>query len=127
MQKNKRIATLSDLGLMLTDPEKENAVLFNEMLTTQQAVVLQEALGASKEASLSVQRFTASSAREVLNKADNELSGVVSTAVANLALYRDSIVAANTSECDFRIDDLMNYEAPVSLYLVIRPSDIDRL
>lgn len=126
-RKENRTATLSDLGLMLADPEKENAILFQEMLNSEQAIVLQEFLGASKEESLSVQRFIASSAREMLNKADNELSGVVFTAVANLALYRDLIVAANTSECDFRIDDLMNYEAPVSLYLVIRPSDIDRL
>lgn len=89
--------------------------------------MLQNFLGASKEEAMSVQSFIASSAREMLNKADNELSGVVSTAVANLALYRDPIVAANTSDCDFRIDDLMDYESPVSLYLVIRPSDIDRL
>lgn len=126
-KKENRTANLSDLGLMLANPEKENDVLFQEMLNSEQAVVLQEFLDASKEESLSVQRFIASSAREMLNKADNELSGVVSTAVANLALYRDPIVAANTSHCDFRIDDLMNYEAPVSLYLVIRPSDIDRL
>lgn len=127
LQKKDRIANLSDLGLMLADPEKDNAVLFQEMLIADHATFLQNALGASKEEALSVQRFIASSAREMLNKADNELSGVVSTAVANLALYRDPIVAANTAECDFRIDDLMNYEAPISLYLVIRPSDIDRL
>jgi type IV secretion system protein VirD4 len=127
LQKEKRIANLSDLGLMLADPEKENTVLFNEMLTGQQAIVLEQALGASKEAALSVQQFIASSAREILNKAENEMSGVVSTSVANLALYRDPIVAKNTSFCDFRIEDLMNYESPVSLYLVIRPSDIDRL
>lgn len=54
--------------------------------------------------------FIASSAREMLNKAENEASGVVSTALTNLALYRDPVVALNTSRCDFRIHDLMNAE-----------------
>ena len=47
--------------------------------------------------------FIASSAREMSNKAENEASGVVSTALTNLALYRDPVVALNTSHCDFRI------------------------
>ncbi|MEG6502662.1 MULTISPECIES: type IV secretory system conjugative DNA transfer family protein [unclassified Desulfovibrio] len=61
------------------------------------------------------------------NKAENEASGVVSTALTNLALYRDPVVALNTGHCDFRIDDLMNHEKPVNLYLVISPADIDRM
>ena len=61
------------------------------------------------------------------NKAENEASGVISTALVNLALYRDPIVALNTSRCDFRIADLMNHETPVNLYLVISPADIDRV
>ena len=63
----------------------------------------------------------------MLNKAENEASGVVSTALTNLALYRDPVVALNTSRCDFRIHDLMNAENPVNLYLVISPADIDRM
>src|SRR3546814_19137276 len=43
-----------------------------------------------------------------------------------LGLYRDPIVAQNTSLCDWRIADLMDAEHPVSLYLVIPPSDISR-
>lgn len=51
----------------------------------------------------------------------------MSTALTNLALYRDPVVALNTSRCDFRIHDLMNAENPVNLYLVISPADIDRM
>src|SRR5690606_33945109 len=69
----------------------------------------------------------ASCAREMLNKAENELSGVVSTAMSFLSLYRDPIVAKNTEVSEFRIDDLMNHEKPVSLYLIVPPSDKDRL
>ncbi|MDR2947446.1 MAG: type IV secretory system conjugative DNA transfer family protein, partial [Candidatus Adiutrix sp.] len=43
------------------------------------------------------------------------------------ALYKDPVVARNVSRCDFRLNDLMNYEVPVNLYLVISPADIDRL
>ena len=68
----------------------------------------------------------ASIARELLNKSDNERSGVVSTAMSFLGLYRDPLIAANTARSDWRIADLMDAERPVSLYLVVPPSDISR-
>ena len=68
----------------------------------------------------------ASIARELLNKSDNERSGVVSTAMSFLGLYRDPLIAANTARSDWRIADLMHAERPVSLYLVVPPSDISR-
>ncbi|WP_144150568.1 conjugal transfer protein TraG [Paraburkholderia sp. BCC1885] len=68
----------------------------------------------------------ASAAREVLNKSDNERSGVLSTAMSFLGLYRDPTVAEVTSRCDWRIADLIASESPVSLYLVVPPSDISR-
>lgn len=68
----------------------------------------------------------ASTAREMMNKAENELSGVLSTAMSFLGLYRDPIIAKNTEASDFKISDLMNADNPVSLYLVVPPSDIDR-
>ncbi len=69
----------------------------------------------------------AAAAREMLNKSDNERSGVLSTAMSFLSLYRDPIVAANTADSDFRIVDLMQSDKPLSLYLVIPPSDTNRL
>src|SRR6266851_3160249 len=68
----------------------------------------------------------ASAARELLNKSDNERSGVLSTAMSFLGLYRDPVVAEVTSRCDWRIADLIDAEHPVSLYLVVPPSDINR-
>lgn len=68
----------------------------------------------------------ASAAREVLNKSDNERSGVLSTAMSFLGLYRDPTVGAVTSRCDWRIADLISAPHPVSLYLVVPPSDISR-
>lgn len=69
----------------------------------------------------------AQAARSLLNSAEEERSSIISTAVSFLTLYRDPIVARNTSVCDFRVADLMNHEKPVSLYLVVPPSDKDRL
>jgi len=66
-------------------------------------------------------------AREMLNKAEQELSGVVGSAASYLNLYVDPIVSRNTEYSEFKIDQLMNSEKPVSLYLVIKPSDKDRL
>lgn len=69
----------------------------------------------------------AAAARDMLNKSENERSGVLSTAMSFLSLYRDPIVARNTEDSDFEILDLMRKESPMSLYLVIPPSDINRL
>ena len=69
----------------------------------------------------------AAAARDMLNKANEEQSSVLSSSISYLTLYRDPIVARNTAQCDFRISDLMNHDRPVSLYLVVPPSDKDRL
>lgn len=69
----------------------------------------------------------AQASQSFLNKAPNEASGVLSTALSFLSLYRDPIVARNTSISEWKISDLMHQNKPVSLYLVVPPSDKDRL
>ncbi len=68
----------------------------------------------------------AQAARELLNKSENERSGVLSTALSFLGLYRDPVVAAATTRCDWRIADLVDGPEPVSLYLATPPSDLSR-
>ena len=68
----------------------------------------------------------ASAARELLNKSDNERSGVLSTAMSFLGLYRDPVVAEVTRRCDWRIADIVEGKQPTTLYLVVPPSDINR-
>ena len=68
----------------------------------------------------------ASAARELLNKSDNERSGVLSTAMSFLGLYRDPVVAEVTRRCDWRITDIVTARHPTTLYLVVPPSDINR-
>ncbi|MGY4372701.1 type IV secretory pathway TraG/TraD family ATPase VirD4 [Bradyrhizobium sp. i1.3.6] len=74
----------------------------------------------------SVHPVVASAARELLNKSENERSGVLSTAMSFLGLYRDPVVAKITARSDWRIRDLVDGAEPVSLYLVVPPSDIVR-
>jgi type IV secretion system protein VirD4 len=68
----------------------------------------------------------AQAARELLNKSDNERSGVLSTAMSFLGLYRDPVVAQATGRCEWRIEDLVSAASPATLYLVVPPSDISR-
>ena len=105
--------TLRGVANFLSDPACPFEVTLHRMLATKH-------LGDSPHG------VVASAAREVLNKSENERSGVLSTAMSFLGLYRDPTVAEVTSRCDWRIADLISAEHPVSLYLVVPPSDISR-
>jgi type IV secretion system protein VirD4 len=69
----------------------------------------------------------AQEAQSILNKPDEEAGSVLSTVISNLGLFRDPVVAKNTSKSSFKIRDLMNNDDPVSCYLVINPNDQLRL
>ena len=125
--KAKRTATLSDLGNMLADKDRTIEQLFEEMLKTDHASLVAECFPSGAIGGEDIHTFIASSAREMLNKSANECSGVVGTAVSNLALYRDPVVAMNTARSDFRVRDLLHHEKPVSLYLVVSPTDVNRV
>src|SRR5262245_32787616 len=109
--------TLARVATFLADPSRSILRTLKIMLTTNH-------LGTQTEPQ--VHPVVASIARELLNKSDNERSGVVSTAMSFLGLYRDPLIAANTARSDWRIADLIDAERPVSLYLVVPPSDISR-
>ena len=109
--------TLARVASFLSDPLRSFEHTLRAMMATNH-------LGTTEHPV--VHPVVASAAREVLNKSDNERSGVLSTAMSFLGLYRDPTVALSTSACDWRIADLMDAENPVSLYLVIPPSDISR-
>jgi type IV secretion system protein VirD4 len=66
-------------------------------------------------------------ARTFISKPDKERASIESTAISFLQLWRDPVVAANTSTSDFRARDLMNADAPVSLYLDVPPADLTRV
>ncbi|WP_443694921.1 type IV secretory system conjugative DNA transfer family protein [Pseudomonas sp.] len=65
--------------------------------------------------------------RRMLGTPARELGSIISTANNALSLYRDPIVGENTSRCDFKIEDLMDHERPVSLYFITSPRNADRM
>ncbi len=109
--------TLARVASFLSDPQRPFTATLRQMMTTNH-------LGTPDAPR--VHPVVASAAREVLNKSDNERSGVLSTAMSFLGLYRDPTVAEVTSGCDWRIADLVEGKSPLSLYLVVPPSDISR-
>ena len=109
--------TLARVATFLSDPQRSFVATLRRMMSTNH-------LGTSDAPQ--VHPVVASAAREVLNKSENERSGVLSTAMSFLGLYRDPTVAEVTSRCDWRIADLIDAKQPVSLYLVVPPSDISR-
>ena len=126
LHRENRHGTLFDLAGLLAEEGRGIDELFEEMLATDHTALL-DAIYPSGHEATAVHAFVAAAARDMLNKADKEVSGVVSSAVVNLSLYRDPVVAMNTERCDFRLHDLMHSERPINLYLVISPADIDRL
>ena len=110
--------TLARVASFLSDPSKTFERTLLEMMSTNH-------LGAEGGAP-KTHPVVAQAARELFNKSENERSGVLSTAMSFLGLYRDPTVAEVTSKCDWRIADLVDAEKPVSLYLVVPPSDISR-
>ncbi len=105
--------TLAGVASFLSDPDRTQMDTLQRMLTTSHLAT-------------GPHPVVSQAAREMLNKSENELSGVFSTAMSCLGLYRDPVIAQNTSASDFRIADLMNGDSPVSLYLVVPPSDLAR-
>jgi type IV secretion system protein VirD4 len=115
------------LHVLYTEPDKTLAGVANflsdpgrEILQTLDVMMKTPHLGGRPHP------VVASAARELLNKSENERSGVLSTAMSFLGLYRDPVVARVTSRCDWRISDLVTRDRPTTLYLVIPPSDISR-
>ena len=106
--------TLAGVASFLSDPKRPIETTLRAMMTTQH-------LGEA-----GTHPVIASAARELLNKSENERSGVLSTAMSFLGLYRDPVVAQVTRRCDWRIRDLIEDERPTTLYLVVPPSDISR-
>lgn len=106
--------TLAGVAAFLSDPKRPIEATLKAMMTTPH-------LGEHGP-----HPVVASTARELLNKSENERSGVLSTAMSFLGLYRDPVVAQVTRRCEWRIADLIADSRPTTLYLVVPPSDISR-
>src|SRR5947209_7003054 len=123
----KRVASLADLARVFTKP----GMGFRETLKELESYIHDPA-NAHKWQTPDGERTAThpvvrEKVQEMLDKEDRDFGGVLSTAKTALTLYSDPLVAQNTSASDFTIADLVNYERPISLYLVVPPSDKIRL
>jgi type IV secretion system protein VirD4 len=105
--------SLGAVARFLSNPEAPIYDTFQRMLTT-------------RHLPSGPHPLVAQYAREMMDKSENELASIVSTAKTCLNLYNDPLIDRNTRTSDFQIADLMNAHDPVSLYLVVAPSDIVR-
>ena len=74
-----------------------------------------------------VHSIIAAIGNQQLARADRERSSVFSTAVRAVQTFKDPLIRRNTSESDFSLSDFADSENPISLYLTVPYSDIDRL
>jgi type IV secretion system protein VirD4 len=107
-------ATFPNIDRMLVDPHTNIADLLIEM--TQYLHVEGK-----------THPVISASARDMIDRPEEEAGSVLSTLKSYLALYRDPVVAHNVSASDFCIKDLMHHNMPVSLYIVTQPNDKARL
>ena len=107
-------ATLPAMDAMLADPSRKSKDLWQEMVDYQHTQDGNHAV-------------VGSSARDMLDRPEEEAGSVLSTAKSYLSLYRDPVVAKNVSKSEFRIKQLMHHDQPVSLYVITQPNDKARL
>ena len=109
-----KTGALPDVAWALSDPNRPIEGLYREMrLNTWADGELHPTIAAS--------------ARDMENRPPEERGSVLSTAMSFLSLYRDPLIARNVSRSDFAISHLMNHIRPVTLYLIVRAEDKDRL
>lgn len=111
---NGTMASLPSVDAMLVDPTRDIAKLWVEMTT------FSHLNGQNNP-------IVNASARDMMDRPEEEAGSVLSTAKSFLALYRDPVVANNVSRSEFKIKDLMHDDNAVSLYIVTQPTDKARL
>lgn len=131
-KKEQRMANLCDLAYAFAD----ETVLFDGMVKHKHAAAYialcqvqwpdADKEKIAEQAAL-IAMFIVAAGKNISSKPDNERGSVISTTTTDLALYKDPIVAANTSRSDFRLRDLMHHDKPVHLYLVVSPGEVGRL
>jgi type IV secretion system protein VirD4 len=114
-RKTRRVtASLADVAFALSDPSRESEELWAEMV-------------GNRHLDGAAHPVVATAGRDMLEREARERGSVLSSAKTYLILFQDPLIARNTRKSDFRALDLMNLARPVSLYIVTRGDDKERL
>ena len=124
---SKRVACLADLADIFTRPGATFRETLEDLLNFQHDPRGEHNWWRPDGTSTRTHPTVRKKVQEMLNKEEKDFSGVLSSATTALTLYSDPLVAANTSASDFSVRDLVSHTRPVSLYLVVPPSDKERL
>ena len=119
--------TLDACAYRLADPSTPIVPLLQRILTTEHDPALEHGFRDPTGRLTATQPVAAAAARMVLDMHERTRAGVVAQALSALQLFFDPILAANCEESDFRAEDLLHADRPVSLYLVITIEDLPRL
>ena len=122
-----RVASLADLAHVFTTPGSNFRDTLAELLNFPHDPGYKHGWHMPTGERTATHPVVREKAQEMLDKEERDFSGVLSTAKTALTLFSDPLVAKNTSASDFTIADLVNYSRPISLYLVVPPSDKIRL
>jgi type IV secretion system protein VirD4 len=107
--------TLADIAAMLSDPDQGSDDLWEEMRTNQHGP------------NGTRHQTVAEAGQDMADRNEKERKSVLSSAKVFLTIYSDPVVASNSRRSDFKLIGLMSYRAPVSLYIVTRGTDKERL
>jgi type IV secretion system protein VirD4 len=110
----RRVASLAEIAGWFADPTGSADTLWEDMRDNDHA-------GGHPHLVI------AAAGRSQTDRSERERSSVTSTLLTHLTLFFDEIVAANTGESDFRLDDLADSAAPVTIYVTALPNDTVRL
>jgi type IV secretion system protein VirD4 len=110
-----RSGTLADLAAVMSDPDQGSDDLWEQMLTNQHRP------GGARH------QTVAETGKDMADRNEKERKSVLSSAKVLMTIFSDPVVAANSGHSDFKLMDLMNAHKPVSLYVVTRGTDKERL
>jgi len=121
-----KTSCLADIERELNDPRRSLSQILREWVAYPHDPTFSQGWSDS-EGPTQTNPLVASAASELLKLTPKERAPILSTVLSRLALFRDPLLAANTARSDFEIEDLVRGDKPVTLYLVLRFADQDRL
>lgn len=132
---NKRTANLSDVYNFITSPQFTEDQRLNQMIKEVhnsdgeedlfQKIYNDVIILSDGQVHPRVHPKVSRTARDMIDRADKERSGIIGSAKVELEAFAVPTIARNTAYSDFRISDLMNHETPVDLYFVTPPNSVD--
>lgn len=105
-----RVASLGDVAHTLSNPDQPLDDLWNAMLL--------QKYGRDRNNEPCTHPVIAAVAKDMQNTPEDERGSTISTARSFLTLYHYPIVEMNTSETDFTVSDLMDYEKACTCALI---------